>query len=177
MGDEIQHIKDFKSHGSGKYNPNFPLNSRNVILEEGVLIFHEETISIGNNVYVGHRTILKGYYNSKLIIGDNTWIGQDCFFHSAGGIIIGNRVGIGPKVNLLTSQHRPTNKKEAVLFSQLEFNPINIEDDSDIGIGTTILPGINIGKGAIIAANALVNKNVPPYEIWGGVPAKQLKLR
>ena len=60
-------IKDFKSIGD------------NVVFEMGVLVFHPEKISIGRNVYVGHNTILKGYYKNEFIIGDHTWIGQGCF--------------------------------------------------------------------------------------------------
>jgi acetyltransferase-like isoleucine patch superfamily enzyme len=170
--------KKFSSHGLGTFQKEqISIIGENVILEMGVLIFHPENIEFGNNVYVGHNTILKAYYKNKLQIGDNTWIGQDCFFHSAGGIIIGNEVGIGPKVSIITSQHRPTNNNEAVLFSALEFKKVVLEDGCDIGINSTILPGVTIGRGAIIAAGAVVNKNVPAYEIWGGVPAKKIADR
>lgn len=170
--------KQFSSHGTGRFtNEQFSSLGDNVLFEEGVLVFHPENIEIGNNVYIGHRTILKAYHLNKLQIGNNTWIGQDCFFHSSGGIVIGNEVGIGPKVSILTSQHRPDDSNESVLFSPLEFKPVTLEDGCDIGVNSTILPGVTIGKGAIIAAGAVVNKNVPPYEIWGGVPAKKIADR
>lgn len=172
------HIKNFSSHGSGELNREaISLLGENVIFESGVLTFHPENIEIGTNVYIGHNTILKAYYKNKLHIGNNTWIGQGCFFHSAAGITIGNGVGIGPHVCILTSQHRPQNREEPVLFSQLEFAPVVLEDGCDIGVNTTILPGVTIGEGAIIAAGAVVTKDVPPYEIWGGVPAKKLTDR
>jgi len=169
--------KQYASHGTGQFVPDDLKHlGENVILENGVLIFHPETISIMDNVYIGHDTILKGYYNNKLTIGINTWIGQQCFFHCAGGLEIGKAVGIGPKVCILTSQHRPEGKKDCpVLFSPLEFKKVILKDGCDVGAASTILPGVTIGKGAIIAAGAVVTSDVPDHEIWGGVPAKKIK--
>ena len=53
------------------------------VFEAGVLVFHPENIRLGRNVYVGHQAILKGYYRNEMVIGDETWIGQQCFFHFA----------------------------------------------------------------------------------------------
>jgi acetyltransferase-like isoleucine patch superfamily enzyme len=171
-------IKDFSTHGSGIIDASLISRlGRNVIFENGVLIFHPENIEIEDNVYVGHYTILKAYYKNRLIIGRDTWIGQNCFFHSAGNIRIGRGVGIGPKVSILTSQHRPSSSVEPVLFSNLEFGEVVLEDGCDIGVNCTILPGVVIGEGSIIAAGAVVNKSVPPYEVWGGVPAKKIRDR
>lgn len=170
--------KQYSSHGDGSFTPSqFAALGNNVIFEKGVLVFHPENITIAENVYIGHNTILKAYYKNTLQIGRNTWIGQDCFFHAAGNIVIGETVGIGPKVSILTSQHRPQQKTEIVLFSSLEFKEVVLEDGCDIGVNTTILPGVVIGKGAIVAAGAVVNKSIPPYEIWGGVPAKKIGER
>ncbi len=83
-----------RSHGSGQFKRmQFAHLGQGVVIEVGVLVFHPENIEIGNEVYIGHNTILKGYYNNKMIIGSGTWIGQQCFFHSAGGITIGQNVG------------------------------------------------------------------------------------
>ena len=69
-----------ESHGTGKINlKSLHHLGKGVTLEAGVLIFHPENISILDNVYVGHNTILKAYYKNKLIIGEGTWIGQQCF--------------------------------------------------------------------------------------------------
>lgn len=171
-------IKQNKSHGTGAFTPkDFKRLGSNVIFENTVLVFHPETITIENNVYIGHQTILKGYYRNSMFIGENTWIGQQCFFHSAGGIRIGKAVGIGPKVSILTSQHNPDDLQAPVLFSPLEFQEVVIEDGADIGIGSIILPGVKIGEGAIIGAGAVVNSDVPAREIWAGVPAKKIRNR
>lgn len=167
-----------KSHGSGKFTRNkFKKIGTNVILENGVLIFHPENIIIEDNVYIGHNTILKAYYKNYLKIGAGSWIGQQCFFHSAGGITIGNNVGIGPAVKILTSFHSEEGSRKPILYSKIKYSPVVVEDDADIGINAVILPGITIGKGAQIGAGAVVTKNVAPYSVVAGVPAKKIKMR
>ena len=174
----IKNNKIIKSHGDGKFQKNdFAKIGENTIIERGVLIFHPENIELGCNVYVGHNTILKGYYKNKITIGNGTWIGQQCFFHSAGGINIGKNVGIGPKVTILTSCHPNKNIKIPIIHSGLIFGKVIIENDSDIGAGVIILPGIKIGKGVQVGAGAVVTKNIPSFEVWAGIPAKFLKKR
>ncbi|MCX7704820.1 MAG: acyltransferase [bacterium] len=168
----------YKSHGKGNFRKNeFKHLGKNVVFERGVLVFHPENIEIGNNVYIGHNTILKGYYKNLMIIGDHTWIGQQCFLHSAGNLTIGKGVGIGPGVIILTSEHDASNIDIPVCFEPLKLERVIIKDGADIGAGSIILPGIIIGKGAIIGAGSVVTHDVPDYEIWIGVPARKLKTR
>lgn len=168
-----------KSHGTGKFRrKDFCRLGKNVIFEKGVLVFHPENIEIGENVYIGHNTFLKGYYKNSMLIGNHTWIGQQCFLHSAGGLQIGRAVGIGPQVIILTSQHKDiANKEMPVYLSALKFSKVVIKDRCDIGAGAVILPGVKIGEGAIIGAGAVVTKDISPYEIWVGNPARFLKKR
>ena len=94
------------SHGTGEVDrTRFVRIGDGVVIEPGVLVFHPETISIGDGVYVGHHSILKGYHRGRMEIGRGTWIGQQCFFHSAGDLTIGENVGIGPAVKIITSLH------------------------------------------------------------------------
>jgi acetyltransferase-like isoleucine patch superfamily enzyme len=66
-----------RSHGTGEFRPEqFASLGRGVIFEAGVLVFHPETITIGDNVYVGHNSMLKGYHRNTMVIGRDTWIGQ-----------------------------------------------------------------------------------------------------
>lgn len=167
-----------KSHGQGEFKAGDLCRiGKNVIIEKGVLVFHPENIEIGDNVYIGHYAILKGYYKNRMIIGDHTWIGQQCFLHSAGGLIIGKAVGIGPRVTILTSQHKDSNHEIPVYFSPLQFAEVLLGDGCDIGAGAIILPGVKIGEGAIIGAGAVVTEDVPAYEVWAGVPAREIKKR
>jgi len=168
------------SHGDGRLDrAKLARLGDGVVFEDGVLVFHPEHIEIGDNVYVGHRAVLKGYYRNRMVIGAHTWIGQDAFLHSAGGITIGNAVGIGPRVCVLTSQHVPDDVRldVPVLFCPIDLAPVTLGDGCDIGIGSIILPGVRVGEGAIIGAGAVVAENVPAFEVWAGVPARRLRSR
>ena len=166
------------THGSGNFRlSQFASLGKGVVIENGVLVFHPENIEIGDNVYVGHCSILKGYYKNKMKIGSGSWIGQQCFFHSAGGITIGKNVGIGPCVKIVTSAHALDKTDRPILKSHINFAPVSIRDGSDIGIGAIILPGVIIGKGVQIAAGAVVTKNIKNFAIASGVPARITRMR
>jgi acetyltransferase-like isoleucine patch superfamily enzyme len=167
-----------KTHGDGSFNiEQFKAIGENVIFEKDVLVFHPENISLGNDIYIGHQTILKAYYKGELFIEDGTWIGQQCFFHSAGNIFIGKNVGIGPGVKIITSIHEEEGISKPILHGRLTYKRVIIEDDADIGLGAIILPGVKIGKGAQIGAGAVVTSDVAPYDVVAGVPAKKIKSR
>lgn len=171
-------IKFMKSHGSGRFRrSDFAKIGKNVIFEEGALVFHPENIEIGDNVYIGHYAVIKGYHKNKLKIGDGTWIGQQVFFHGAGGLTIGKNVGIGPHVNIITSSHKSSNADLPVLHNKIEFKPVIIEDGCDIGVGAVILPGVKIGRNSIIGAGAVVTKAIPERSIAVGNPARVIKKR
>lgn len=174
MSEGIRH----RSHGTGRFDPaQLRACGEGCVFEEGALVFHPENVSLGRNVYVGHQAILKGYYRNEMVLGDHTWIGQQCFLHSAGGITVGARVGIGPGVKVLTSVHAEAGRDVPILFSPIEFSPVFIEDDVDIGVNAVILPGVRVGRGAQVGAGAVVTEDVPPYAVVAGVPARVLRLR
>ena len=167
-----------RSHGDGSFRvEQLARCGDDCVFEAGVLVFHPENIELGLNVYVGHRAILKGYYKNTMRIGDETWIGQQAFLHSAGGIEIGARVGIGPGVRIITSAHGEAGRDVPILSSPIELAPVVIEDDCDIGVGAVILPGVRIGKGAQIGAGAVVTRDIPPYSVAVGVPATVTRER
>jgi len=167
-----------KSHGTGEFRPEqLARLGTGVVFEAGVLVFHPENVEIGNDVYVGHQTILKGYYQNRLVIGDGTWIGQQCFFHSGGGLTIGRHVGIGPGVKIVTSAHRTDEVDKPILHSTIDFAPVVIGDGSDVGVGAVILPGVRIGVGAQVGAGAVVAEDVADYAVVVGVPAREIRRR
>jgi len=112
-----------------------------------------------------------------MLIGSGTWIGQQCFFHSAADLIIGDNVGIGPGVKIITSFHAEEGVSKPILHSRIEFGSVVVEDDADIGIGAIILPGVIIGRGSQVGAGAVVTRNVAAYAVVAGVPARQLCMR
>ena len=104
-------------------------------------------------------------------IGKNVFINHACSFLDMGGITIEDHVLIGPKVNLITENHPldPADRRSLIC------KPIVIKRNAWIGAGATILPGVTIGENAIVAAGAVVSRNVPVNTIVGGVPAKIIK--
>ncbi len=110
-------------------------------------------------------------FGRHIKIGKNVFINHACSFLDLGGITIEDDVLIGPRVSLITENHpiNPSQRKSLVL------NSILIKRNAWIGAGATILPGITVGENSIIAAGAVVNKNVPDNTIVGGIPAKAIK--
>lgn len=167
-----------RSHGTGTFEPaDLGTCGEGCVFEAGCLIFHPQNVHLGRNVYLGHQAILKGYHENEMRIGDETWIGQQCFFHSAGGITIGARVGIGPGVRILTSAHAEAGRGIPILFSPIDRAPVVIEDDADLGVGSIVLPGVTIGRGAQVGAGAVVSRDVPAYAVAAGVPARVIRER
>jgi len=167
-----------RSYGSGAFKrDDFAHIGDNVVIEDGALILEPKHISIGSNVYIGHYAILRGYDRNKMVIGDDTWIGQFCYINSAGGVEIGSRVGIGPGVKIMSSKHSEEGREVPILLCDLEFAKVVVEDDCDIGMGAIILPGVTVGRGSQVGAGAVVTKHVPPYTVVAGVPARKIGER
>lgn len=109
---------------------------------------------------------------NQLQVGDWTHINRGCILDARGGLKIGNNVSISYNVTLLTGSHdcfKPDFPGE--------YLPIRIGDHVWIGANATILNNVKIGEGAVVAAGAVVTKDVPPYTIVGGVPAKVISER
>jgi acetyltransferase-like isoleucine patch superfamily enzyme len=157
-----------KTHGSGRGPWNFAARGDGVVLEEGVLVFHPENVHLGSDIYVGHQTMLKGYYLNRMVIGSGTWIGQQCFLHAAGGIEIGENVGIGPGVRILTSQHRLTDPSRPIMHEAIDFAPVRIGDGCDLGVNSVILPGVELGRGVQVGAGAVVTLSFSDYAVIAG---------
>ena len=104
-------------------------------------------------------------YGLGLDIGERTSVGQDCSFLDLGGITIGPRTMISPKVTLITEGHPidPGERREFITLS-----PIIIEADVWIGAAATILPGVTIGHDSVVGAGAVVAKDVPPLSVVTG---------
>lgn len=105
-------------------------------------------------------------------VGREVFINQGCHLSDIGGIEIGDQTMIGPKVNLISSGHPtdPARRRREVTAA-----PIVIERNVWIGTGATVLQGVTVGADAVIAAGAVVTKDVPPRTLVAGVPARVVK--
>ena len=171
-------MRTFHSHGTGRFAPE-ELGSlgQGVVLEEGVLVFRPEFVHLADNVYVGHRAQLKAYPEGGLFVGRDTWIGPNCFFSAAARITIGEGVGIGPSVHILTSTHEDPGRERPIMDGPLRRAPVTIGDGADLGVGAIVLPGVTIGKGVQLGAGAVVNEDIPDYAVAAGVPARVVGSR
>ncbi|MFE3871984.1 acyltransferase [Flavobacterium sp. ZS1P70] len=136
------------------------------------LLFYREFMSFnigkGSSIFMGCKfDCARG-----LTIGVNSVINARCRLDSRGGLIIGDNVSISEDVIILTADH----DMDAADFAGRNKNVI-IEDYAWIGTRAMILPGINTGKGAVIAAGSVVTKNVNAFQVVAGVPAKFIKMR
>lgn len=143
--------------------------------------YKKEMKHCGKNVYLRPLSSdLKGLWN--LSIGNHTSIPKGSVFYcTEAPLTIGNKVIFGPHPTIITGDHRIDVIGKFIIDSheKLPQNdaPVTIEDDVWTGANITILKGVIIGRGAVIAAGAVVTKSCPPYAIIGGVPAKIIKYR
>ncbi|MEK8023353.1 MAG: acyltransferase, partial [Candidatus Hydrogenedentota bacterium] len=137
---------------------------------------HIETFEIGNNVFIGAQAYIQGRFDGKTVIGDKTWLGPQSYF-DARNLVIEDHVGWGPGAKVLGSEHTGEPADRPIIETDLVIKPVRIGAWTDIGTNAVILPGVTIGKGAIVGAGAVVTKDVEPFTIVAGVPAKFLRKR
>jgi maltose O-acetyltransferase len=107
-----------------------------------------------------------------IVIGSNTIIGNDAFLDGRNGLKIGNNVNIAAEARIYTMEHDIASPSFAGAGG-----PVIINDRVYIGTRVTILPGVTIGEGAVVASGAVVTKNVDPWTMVGGIPARFIKKR
>jgi acetyltransferase-like isoleucine patch superfamily enzyme len=141
-----------------------------------------EGIKLGNNVTILRNTVIECTGNIKnmgvgLVIGDDVGIAQNCFIQVRGRVTIGSHVMFGPNVSIFSENHGFSDLEIPMISQPTVRREVIIEDDVWLGTRSIILSGVRIGKGSIIAAGALVNRDIPPYSVVAGVPGKIIKSR
>jgi len=111
-------------------------------------------------------------FGKNIRVGKNVFINHCCEFMDRGGITLGDDVLIGPKVNLVTINHPTQPSRRRSTFCA----PIVIQRNAWIGVGASVRPGVTIGENAVVAANAVVTKDVAANTIVGGIPAKVIGM-
>ncbi|MCW2278077.1 acetyltransferase-like isoleucine patch superfamily enzyme [Heliophilum fasciatum] len=127
----------------------------NVAIDEGVILYNPENLKLGNNISIN----------------------QFCYLQARGGITIGDNVSIGHMVTIMSSEHVFTDIHKPIKDQGIQVKSVVIENNVWIGAKATIMMGVHIGQGAIIAAGAVVTKDVAPNTIVGGVPARVIRKR
>lgn len=130
---------------------------------------------LGSDVHIDFKTYFR--FPRKISIGSHVSINRGCSFYCGyhatdARIVIGNHVAISPEVTFLAAGHNADD-----LYLADNGGAIIVEDNVWIGGRAVILQGVTIGEGAVVSAGAVVNKDVPPYAIVGGVPAKFIRSR
>jgi acetyltransferase-like isoleucine patch superfamily enzyme len=142
-----------------------------------------QKIIIGERVSIGKFAIIRptnsygGEIGEGLKIGNNSNIGPYCYIGCSGYIEIGNNVMISPRVSIYAENHVFDRTDITMKEQGVNRQFVKIEDDCWVAANSIILAGVTIGKGSVIAAGSIVTKDIPPYSIVAGVPARVIKQR
>jgi acetyltransferase-like isoleucine patch superfamily enzyme len=147
-----------------------------VHIRRGVNVIHPETFEIGDGVFLGEQTILQGRFDGRCVIGKGVWIGPQSYF-DARDLVLEDYVGWGPGAKVLGSEHTGDPTDVPLIQTDLRIAPVRICAWADIGVNAIILPGVTVGRGAIVGAGAVVTKDVPELTKVAGVPARVIGRR
>jgi acetyltransferase-like isoleucine patch superfamily enzyme len=142
----------------------------------GVGFKHLETFELGDSVFIGAQAYIQGRFDGTTIIGNHVWIGPQAYM-DARDLVLEDYVGWGPGAKVLGSVHTGVPANVPIVHTDLEIKPVRVCAWADVGTNATILPGVTIGRGAIVGAGAVVTHDVEPFAIVAGVPARFIRWR
>lgn len=148
-------------------------------------IIGPEYITMGDRVEVGKRTVISAWHresdtpNPSLVLEEGVIIGDDCHITASNSIVIKKHVLLGKKVTITDNAHGDINLDSMLVNPSsrplVSKGPVVIGSRVWIGDKATVLPGVTIGEGSIIGANAVVTKDVPAFSVAVGIPAVVVK--
>lgn len=157
---------------------------QNLILEDGVLLnaLSSNGIKLGRNVTIARNAILQctgviANLGTGIRIGDYSAVGAMSYLGGQGGIEIGDHVIMGPGVKIFSENHNTSDLEIPIRLQGESRLGVKINNDCWLGAGVIIVDGVTIGIGSIIAAGSVVTKDIPPFSIAAGVPARVIKNR
>lgn len=137
---------------------------------------HPETFEIGNGVTIAEGCVIHGRFDGRLVIGEKVWIGPQSFL-DARDVVFGEYVGWGSGAKVLGSEHTGLPVDVPIVATDLRISPVRIEAWADIGVNAVLLPGVTVGRGAVVGAGAVVTRDVPPFAKVAGMPARIIGWR
>ena len=170
-------------------------------IEDHVRINRPEDVSLGAGVYIDHGVYLhggqgglrigagswimngcrlhvfnfRGMSQSGIRLGRRTFVGEGSIMRGQGGIIVGDNVLFGPRVQILAVDHVFADPTQPVMDQGITAQGIVIEDNCWIGAGAIVLDGVTIGRGTCVGAGTVVTKSLPPHSLAVGVPARVIR--
>jgi acetyltransferase-like isoleucine patch superfamily enzyme len=133
--------------------------------------------TVGRGAVVATSGLLGGEPGEGLRIGDGSNLGAWAYVGCSGYVSIGSDVLMGPRVSLLAENHNLDATDAPIKSQGVTRLPITVEDDVWLGADTTVVGGVTIGRGSVVAAGSVVTQDVEPYSIVAGVPAKLVRGR
>lgn len=150
--------------------------SAGVLFDGAIIVTGTANIKIGNKTRIGRDTELETTGEGKIDIAEDVRINRGVTICAYEEVSIGNKCLIGEFVSIRDANHG-IKKMSAIKEQPHAAKPIRIGNDVWIGRGSCILSGVTLGDGVVIGANSVVTKDIPPYAIAVGSPAKIIKLR
>jgi acetyltransferase-like isoleucine patch superfamily enzyme len=147
-----------------------------VRIGRGALAKHLETFEIGDGVFVGEQSFIQGRFDGTCRIGSHSWLGPQSYF-DARALVIEDSVGWGPGARVLGSEHTGLPIDVPIIQTDLRIEPVRICEWADVGTGAVIMPGVTVGRAAIVGAGAVVTRDVAAFAIVAGVPARFVRWR
>ena len=155
------------------------LESSSSISDNVTILAAGKGIFIGEKVWIDRGAIIKSGsdLDSLVSIDANSYIGMNTVVDGVGSVLIGKNVLIANSCSINSTQHKFDNLDLPIIKQPTQKTQIKIEDNVWIGARTVILPGVVIGEGSVVGAGSVVTKNVEPFSVVVGVPAKTLRSR
>ncbi|HSX59238.1 MAG TPA: acyltransferase [Tahibacter sp.] len=144
-------------------------------IEAGVRVLGDARIRLGDRVMLRRGVVIAG--NGELRIGSGTTINDGCQISAFDSVRIGENCLFAPRVSVLDIDHRFDTRERPIRDQGCRTAPVVIGDDVWIGMNAVVLRGVHIGRGAIVAANSVVTRDVPEFAIVAGAPARLLRMR
>ncbi|KAJ0267603.1 hypothetical protein COL940_014215 [Colletotrichum noveboracense] len=170
MAPELVHARNRARRMAQKFNTYVPDEEATAeqVADKRVAMIKELFGKVGEDIYL--EPSLQVDYGCNITIGDRFYANFNTVILDCAHVTIGDRVMFATGVSLITATHETSlqSRRDNIEYAE----PITIEDDCWLGANVTVLPGVTIGKGCTIGAGAVVNKDVPPYSVAVGVPAK-----